>query len=183
MDGEVFMRGKLQYVYLLLFFAGLVAGILVVQCRNEETVSSVFNGYFLNQYASWKLDTERMLSYVGGYRIGQYALAVGCGMVKASALCIGGLIFLCGMVWGSVLSISVLRLGGKGLVICAAGIFPQIFFYLPAFGWIVFWIFQKGYSRKNYFLLSILGFFVLFLGIFTEVYLNPQILQQILRKI
>jgi hypothetical protein len=176
------MQEKLQYVYLSLFLTGLLVGILLVQWQDKEIVSSVFSEYFLNQYASWKIDEKRLLSYIGGYRIRQYLLVIGCGLVKCAAACMGLLLFLLGMVCGSVLSISVLRLGMKGLLICIAGTLPQIIFYLPAYGWGLCWIFQNGYRKRNYLLLTFIGFFVLFLGVLCEVYLNPQILKQILQK-
>ena len=59
----------------------------------------------------------------------------------------------------------------------------QLFFYVPAFGWMLMWFWQNGYSRKKYLLLSGIGFFFLFFGMVAEVYLNPMILQHILRKL
>lgn len=81
-----------------------------------------------------------------------------------------------------MISVSTVRLGLKGVLICVAGVIPQILFYLPAFGWMLLWIWNGGSSRKKYWFFVCAGFFFLLSGIVTEVYLNPLLLQQILRK-
>lgn len=168
---------------LILFFAGLLAGILFVQTLDESGYGGIFSQYFLSQYASLRIDYRRLLRYVGGYRLSQYAVLVCCMMLPAAPMILGGLLFLLGMTWGTLISISTVRLGLKGVLICVTGILPQIFFYVPAFGWVLLWFFRRGSSRKKYLFLALVGFFFLVFGIVTEVYLNPLILQQILRKI
>lgn len=184
------MRETLRYknpirasVYLVLFFAGLLTGIAVVQMQESVALSGIFSEYFLNQYASLKIDGGRLFRYVGSFRMGQYALLVCCGALTAAPVVMGALLFGFGMTWGTMLSVSSLRLGLKGVLLCVVGVLPQIFFYLPAFGWVLLWLLHQGCSRKKYFLLTALGFFFLFFGIMAEVYLNPLILQQILRKL
>lgn len=167
----------------ILLFAGVFAGTALVQTQKDSAFAGIFSEYFLNQYAMLQIDYGRMLRYVGSCRIGQYAFAICCGAVSGAALLLGILTFLLGMTWGTVVSISTLRLGLKGVLICVLGIFPQILFYIPAFGWVVMWIRRKGNNRKKYILLAVAGIFFLLFGILAEVYVNPRILQQFLRKI
>lgn len=168
---------------LVLFFAGLLAGILFVQTLDDSGYAGIFSEYFLSQYASLRIDHKRLLWYVGRYRISQYVFLICCMALPAAPMLLCGLLFLLGMTWGTLISVSTVRLGLKGVLICAAGILPQIFFYLPAFGWVLLWILRQGSSRKKYLFLALAGFFFLFFGLITEAYLNPLILQQILRKI
>ncbi len=168
---------------LILFFAGILAGILFVQSQKESVFAGIFSEYFLNQYASLKMDYQRLFRYVGGYRCGQYLFLVCLGTLPYAPLLFGGLLFLLGMSWGTMISLSTIRLGFKGVLICVFGIVPQLFFYVTAFGWMLMWFWQNGYSRKKYLLLSGSGFFFLFFGMVAEVYLNPMILQHILRKL
>ena len=167
---------------LILFFAGLLAGILFVQTLSDDSFAGIFSEYFLNQYASLEIDGQRLFRYVGGYRCSQYVLLVCCGAVPAAPVLVGAFLFFLGMTWGTMISISTVRLGLKGVLICVAGVVPQILFYLPAFGWILLWIWNGGSSRKKYWFLVGTGVFFLLFGIVTEVYLNPLLLQQILRK-
>lgn len=169
-------------IYLILFFAGLLTGIIFVQGQKNTAFAGIFSEYFLNQYASLRIDYEKLLRYVVNCRCGQYALLVCCGALAVAPFLFGMLIFVFGMTWGSMISISTVRLGLKGVVICVAGVIPQLLFYAPAFGWLLLWIWRHGNNRKKYFFLAAAGFFFLFLGIITEVYINPLILQQILRK-
>ena len=107
---------------------------------------------------------------------------LGLGAFFAAPFFFGGALFLLGMTWGTMISISTVRLGLKGVILCVAGVIPQIFFYIPAFGWMLLWVWKQGNNRKKYLFLGMIGFFFLVFGIVTEVYLNPLILQQILRK-
>lgn len=168
--------------YLVLFFCGILAGVVFVQTQKDSAFAGIFSEYFLNQYASLPIDFPKLFRYVGSCRLGQYAILVCCGSMVCAPLICGGIVFALGMTWGTVISISTLRLGLKGVLICAAGVIPQIFFYVPAFGWILLWILKEGSSRRKYLFLAAAGLFFLFFGIVAEVYLNPRFLQQILRK-
>ena len=169
--------------YLMFFFCGILAGVAVVQVQNSAALAGISSEYFLNQYANLRIDSGKLLSYVGRYRCGQYFLAVCCGVLPVAPAVFAGLVFLLGMAWGTALSISAVRLGLAGILICAAGIFPQFFFYLPAFGWVLLWTMYGGRNRKRYFCLIVAGFFFLLFGIGTEAGVNPLILQQVLSKI
>lgn len=168
--------------YLILFFCGILAGVVFVQAQKNSAFAGIFSEYFLNQYASLQIDYEKLFRYVGSCRLGQYALLVCCGGLAGAPLICGGVIWILGMTWGTVISISTLRLGLKGVLICVIGVIPQMFFYIPAFGWIFLWILKRGSSRRKYLFLAAAGLFFLFFGIVAEVYLNPRFLQQILRK-
>ncbi len=167
---------------LFLFFAGILAGVLFVQMQKDDSFAGIFSEYFLNQYASLPIDYKKLFRYVGGYRCSQYGLMLGLGAFFAAPFFFGGALFLLGMTWGTMISISTVRLGLKGVILCVAGVIPQIFFYIPAFGWMLLWVWKQGNNRKKYLFLGMIGFFFLVFGIVTEVYLNPLILQQILRK-
>ena len=68
-------------------------------------------------------------------------------------------------------------------VICVAGLLPQVFFYLPAFGWMILWVICGGNNRKKYLMLGAVGGLFLLFVILTEACVNPAILRQILGKI
>lgn len=167
---------------LLLFFAGILSGILFVHTLNDDFFAGIFSEYFLSQYAALEIDGRKLFRYVGSYRCAQYALVTCCGAVAAAPVLLGIFLFFLGMTWGTMISVSTVCLGLKGVLICVAGVIPQILFYLPAFGWLLLWFWNGGSSRKKYIFFAGAGFFFLLSGIVTEVYLNPLLLQQILRK-
>lgn len=87
------------------------------------------------------------------------------------------------MIWGSVLSISTLQLGFLRNCDLRGRFAPQVFFYLPAFGWMILWVICGGNNRKKYLMLGAVGGLFLLFGILTEACVNPAILRQILGKI
>ncbi len=169
-------------VCMTLFFVGMLGGILLVQGQEDTVFAGIFSEYFLNQYASLKLDYEKLFGYIGSYRSGQYALFVCCGALALAPYLLGIFICFLGMSWGTMISVSTIRLGMKGVLLCVVGIVPQILFYIVAFGWVFLWVWKRGSSRKKYLFLVAAGFFFLMFGIAAEVYINPLILQQLLRK-
>ena len=181
--GGLFMRGWVNDRYLLLLFAGLILGVVLVQTCQKSMLTGIFGTYFLSQYANLKIDTLRLLKYTGSYRAGQYLFVVCCGAMPMAPAVMGVLLLVLGMVMGTMLSISTIQLGIKGILICVAGVLPQIFFYLPAFGWVLLWITYHGNSRKKYLFLAAAGSLFLLFGILSETCINPPLLQQLLRKI
>lgn len=167
----------------MIFFAGIIAGVLIAQTKATTADTGLFGEYFLNQYASLSVNIEKLFLYIGGYRISQYLAVVCAGFLPLAPAILTGLIFLTGMLWGTMAGISVIQLGGKGLMICVAGLFPQILFYIPAFGWVILWTSCGGSNRKKYVFLAALGLFFLFFGVACEAALNPGLVRQILRKI
>ncbi len=165
-----------------LFFAGLLLGILWVQ-TSRFSVEGIFCAIFLNQYASLQLDRGKLMIYIGRYRLGQYLFLVCCGGLSFAPVILYMVMLFLGFVCGSVLGVSTVQLGIQGILICAIGVVPQIFFYLLAYGWVFLWVMQKGRSKRRYLLLALAGLCVLMAGIMTESYLNPLLLQQFLRKI
>lgn len=165
-----------------LYFAGLLLGVFWVQA-GTVSFEGIWGTYFLSQYAGLSIDRSRLLGYVGRYRLGQYLLLVCCGALTFAPVVFYFLMIVLGFVCGSVLGVSTLQMGAKGIFICVVGVIPQIFFYLPAYGWVLLWVMKRGRSRKRYLLLSVVGFLALLMGIWAEGCLNPLILQQFLRKI
>ena len=159
----------------MIFFVGIIAGVLIAQTKATTADTGLFSEYFLNQYASLSVNIEKLFLYIGGYRISQYLAVVCAGFLPLAPAILTGLLFLTG--------ISVIQLGGKGLMICVAGLFPQILFYVPAFGWVILWTSCGGSNRKKYVFLAALGLFFLFFGVACEAALNPGLVRQILRKI
>ena len=104
----------------MIFFAGIIAGVLIAQTKATTADTGLFSEYFLNQYASLSVNIEKLFLYIGGYRISQYLAVVCAGFLPLAPAILTGLIFLTGMLWGTMAGISVIQLGGKGLMICVA---------------------------------------------------------------
>ena len=82
----VYRKGISPGTCLILFFAGLLAGILFVQTLDESSFAGIFSEYFLNQYASLHIEYRKLLKL--------------CGRIPFWTVCVSGL--LCGAPGGSV---------------------------------------------------------------------------------
>ena len=111
--------------YLMFFFCGILAGVAVVQVQNSAVLAGIFSEYFLNQYANLRIDSGKLLSYVGRYRCGQYFLAVCCGGLPVAPAVCAGLVFLLGMAWGTAVRICVVRPGRAGSRVGGAGVLRE----------------------------------------------------------
>ncbi|RHO82442.1 hypothetical protein DW058_08620 [Clostridiaceae bacterium AF42-6] len=98
----------------MVFFAGIIAGVLIAQTKATTADTGLFSEYFLNQYASLSVNIEKLFLYIGGYRISQYLAVVCAGFLPLAPAILTGLLFLTGMLWGTMAGISVIQLGGKG---------------------------------------------------------------------
>lgn len=176
------MNRRMKERYLALLFAGLTAGAVLVQLGKEQVLPGIFGSYFLSQYAVMQIDMIKLLRWIGEYRMGQYLLVVCCGTIPMASLALGILIVILGMSIGTMLSISTVELGIRGILLCAVGMLPQLFFYLPAFGWVILWVENQGRNRKKYGFLIAAGAIFLLFGILCETWINPILIQQILRK-
>lgn len=108
---------------------------------------------------------------------------MGAGIIPAAPIWMGFLLFLLGMIWGSVLSISTLQLGFRGIVICVAGPAASGLFLSSGIRMDDSVVICGGSNRKKYLMLGAVGGLFLLFGILTEACVNPAILRQILGKI
>ncbi len=86
-----------------------------------------------------------------------------------------------GIALGSILSIALLRYGGKGVLLLLLCSFPQYIFYLPA--WIV--TFRLSVSRRiterRFFLQLFVLEMVVLIGCFFESFINSMILSKVIK--
>ena len=91
-------------------------------------------------------------------------------------------LFLLGFGGGAFIVSAVLQLGGKGILLCVAGIFPQMVFYGMMYGILfLYWFrYPKGeWNRMKWICCAIL--FVL--GLTVEIYINPIIVKVVVRML
>lgn len=179
-----------------LFMAGLVIGIVLpdILWRMEWHQQTLSTMYLLRTFAAGSEDQTEYLLQVVKMRGSVYLLGMGCGIsVFGVPFAVAGSVYL-GMKLGLLLTMSVLQFGLQGGLVGAGLLFPQYLFYIPS----VFYLCDQSYrqsmkiwknkgmitgSVSRYFLQDILcGIFYL-LGMLTEVYCNPIVLEWLLEKV
>ena len=167
-----------KHHFVIMYMLGFLCGILYANfiARNYITMTGIFHEYFLNQYVQTKIVVGDYLVYLLKWRIlpfGAVAL-VGCTRLRKPG------VVMC-LIWtgfsGGVLAVAaVLRMGAKGMLLCVAGIFPQLMFYILAYAMLLWYLYQYPESRwngtKTIFVTTMLG-----AGLLTEIYVNPGIVR------
>lgn len=192
---------KNGYYLLYLFIMGLFLGIMLVNIRHDFWIQEdgLLNTTMLEQLKACEFNGSYLLGYIMKHRI---TVVFVIGMLASTMI---GLPIVCGYVCylglsaGCILSVAVIRYGIRGLFFMAASIFPQAFFFIPAYFMLFNWGLEcnrslygkvgmmEGYptSGKQFFLkcgIRLLGILlIVMIGCVLESYVNPQIVHFILK--
>ena len=186
-----------RFPVLPIFFAGLVAGIFVMNVGRGVLLENtgLFDEYTLYNMKYMTVDNNALFSYVFRERIfGFLALAVLSTTYLGLVVCVGTVVWY-GMSTGAFLSALTLRYGIKGIFLAVAAIFPHYLVYVPAMLALLGWcenLYRGIYHRTinleedKTFLLRKLAYLAAVLlaagvGCLLEAYVNPYILLSYLK--
>lgn len=175
------------------FCVGMLAGILTVSIGRsvflEET--GLFDKYILSGMKHMNVDNSALFYYVLRKRMVLILIAAVLATTYLGyAVCVGTAAW-CGMSVGTYITALVLRYGLKGLLLAAAGMFPQYLLFIPAVLLMLGWcegLYRGIYSRSSgteavgrSFVIKKLGWLgvigaVVAAGCFLESYVNPPLL-------
>lgn len=176
--------------FLFSLAGGLLAGIVYGCFFSAGYMEQVgfLSDAFLLDYLKKDIDGNRLFAY----------LLKGRGVSLFSVWLLGSsflgriLIYLV-LLWsgfsvGIYITAGLVKRGISGLGFCIAAVFPQMLFYIPAFGLILIQSFilsgkqEMGKERVlRYSIILFVSFLLLFLGVLMESYVNPAILKKILK--
>ena len=198
-------RGKRIRHFVLLLLAGMVTGILLVGWKKQSFLGT--GGFLAAETMSKMRDLiadERTLSSGKEFRrfvLFQRLKQVLLPMVLSTTYLGLAVSYLfawdLGLAFGMFLASAVVRYGAKGILLQLTILFPHSFFYLPAFLGTFLWC--ENTCREIYFSsekdlfknrekqvkkgLQLAGILALLLaGCFAESYLNPPLLEKLLRN-
>lgn len=173
-------RSKKQL--LLYYMAGFLIGILYANMigENNPDTSGIFQEYFLRQYTQTEIDGKEYLFYLLQIRLFPLSLLViaGCSRFKSCAAAI--FLLWTGFSGGIVAVAAVLNLGIKGMLLCLAGMFPHMIAYGFAYAILLLYLYSYPQIRWNAWKSAAAGGMFL-VGIFTEAYVNPDIMKIFIR--
>ena len=175
-----------------IFFAGVVAGVLVMNIGKSILLENtgLFDEYTLYNMKYMTVDSNALFSYVFRERILKFlAIAVLSTTYLGLAVCVGAVAWY-GMSAGAFLSALVIRYGIKGGFLALVAMFPHYLIYIPAFLALLGWcenLYRGIYNRsvnfsedKAYLPKKLVKLAAIFLTVtvacFLEAYVNPYIL-------
>lgn len=189
------------YNIVYLFTIGLFLGILIVNIGYDTWIreGSLLGTDMISRLKNSIPDGGSLFGYVLKHRLFTVCLLglLATTMVGLPAVC--GYVCYMGLSAGCLLSVAVIRYGIRGLFLMAAGVFPQGILLIPGYAALFLWTvgvnrmlysrgtspeYYGGYGRRSYLKkgLQMAGILVVvLLGCLLESYVNPQILQYVLK--
>jgi len=169
---------------LVLFMLGFFAGIIYVNifARNYMVSIGIFSDYFLEQYSKNMLHTEAYLWHVIRIRI--FPVIVLGVLAGTTYKKLAGSIYILwtGLLGGMLLTTAVLKLGVKGILLCLIGVLPHFICYVSAYAMILIYMITYPDVRWNGSKTISMIIFML-LGIITECYINPVLMDIFMRNL
>lgn len=163
---------------LLYYMAGFFAGILYANVAGKEYLDTagIFREYFLRQYMQVEIDVKEYLFYLLQIRLLPFSAvaAAGCTRFKSQTAVLT--LLWTGFCGGLVAVVAVLCLGMKGMLICIAGMFPQMIAYVFSYAILLTYLYVYPEIKWNV-CKSVFAGGMLLIGIVTEAYVNPHVVK------
>ena len=179
---------KVRFLFSFLggLFAGIIYGWLFAPGYMEQ-VGFLSDAFLLN-YLKRDIDGNHLFGYLFKGR----SISLFFVWILGSSFLGGALIYLV-LLWsgfsvGLYLMAGLVKRGISGLGFCIAAVFPQMLFYIPAFGLVLIQAFVLSGKREmgkervlRYGIILFVSFLLLFMGVLMESYVNPAILKKLLK--
>ncbi|MCI8896953.1 MAG: hypothetical protein HFI58_01215 [Lachnospiraceae bacterium] len=192
---------KNGYYIVYLFTIGLFLGILIVNLGYDTWIGegSLLGTDMILRLKNSIPDGNGLFGYVLKHRMFTVCLLglLATTMIGLPAVC--GYVCYMGLSAGCLLSVAVIRYGIRGLFLMAAGIFPQGILLIPGYAALFLWAvgvnrmlyahgmgreYYGGYGRQSYLKkgMQMAGIIaVIIVGCILESYVNPKMLQFVLK--
>lgn len=162
------------------FIIGIVYGNLV--SKNYIMSMGIFNTYFLEQYRQTDIQTTEYVWYIVRIRLTTlFGVIIG-GITKLRRVVMYAFLLWTCFLGGILLTSAVMKMGVKGLMLCLIGVIPQAAFYICGYLILIWNILTYPMNRWNL-SKTICLILCLMLGILTECYVNPVIMQMFLQTL
>lgn len=174
---------------------GFLVGILFTNIFGKAYILGVglLGEYFLLHFRYTQINYSRLLSYVFQERIKWFLIVSILGITNIAIPVIGAVFVWLGFSSGVLLSVSILKFGIKGIIICLSAVFPQFLIYIPVYLIYSDKLLDMKLTNKNtawrkqrvmqYVLFLLIGVLVMMIGVVLETYVNPIILKQVLQLV
>ena len=166
------------------FLACFLIGIVLANMIGADSFRQIggLTQYYLKQFQYADIQPQELLWHVGCNRLFLFLTLFMLGMIVKGNLVHVLFVAWSGFAYGYFCVLSISALGTKGFLLCLVALFPQFFAYVPAYLGLVQMSGHRrtytGWRRAAWIILLLL---VLIVGILLESYINPLILQKVLK--
>ena len=179
---HTWILGKLFMFFLL----GLVTGILFVNVsyHYRSSEADIFGYYLVDQLKNHNIISKEYLMYLIPYRGRFWLASIIIGMSKYAKYFVLLCVVISGFLAGSLSCAILVQQGMKAMVFIILANLPQCICYSIASMLLFVWIYQRNETVhlankaivKSYASVAWLSFVIYFVGIFSEAYINPYVL-------
>jgi hypothetical protein len=171
-------------VFLLFYLSGFFVGIIFANTISKELILSmgIFDENFLNQYFHIDLNESQYFIYLLKTRLIPMLFLVLVGTTKFRKIMVSLMVIWTGLLNGIVISAGVLCCGFLGAVLVMCSLLPHMLFYFVGYGALLWNIYRYPKLQLNIMKLMLI-FMVVTIGILTECYLNPSLVQMFIKTI
>ncbi|MCI5479858.1 MAG: stage II sporulation protein M [Lachnospiraceae bacterium] len=184
--------------FLLFFMTGFIPGVLFACMTGKQYMeyAGIISEYYMNRYKYMEIVKEQLFLYLMKERMVPMLFLLLMSLTAYGKAAVYLALLWMGISFGILWTLSVLKFGAVGFLICAAGMLPQYLFYVPAFLMLAFQI-RRGaiyevlrsgrYAgmQKGAFVGNVLQYFVVFIllvaGIILETWVSPELLKLVLK--
>lgn len=170
-------RWDIRKILISLLLTGFVGGIIYGNLFAKEYILSlgIFSEYFLEQYSGVSLNTEEYIWYVVRMRTTPIIFLVLACCTKYKKIIAGLFVVWTGFSFGLILTTAVLKLKIQGIILCLISILPHFVPYIA--GYLMVILYYICYPNSKWTGAKTISFILfLLLGIITECYINPVIM-------
>ena len=166
------------------FLACFLVGIVLANLLGADSFQK--NGsltrYYLKQFQYTDIQSQELLWHVGCNRVVLFLGLLVFGTIPKGKLIHVLFVAWSGFAYGYFCVITISAFGAKGLLLCLLALFPQFLAYVPAyFGLVRLAEHRREHAGWRGMVAIVLLLAVLIVGILLESYINPLILQKILK--
>ena len=173
-------KNKNQLLMILLvvgFFIGVIYENIIF--KKNFVTTEIFSKSNLQRFLQTDVIAEKYFWYVIKDRVFSLLLICVLSCVKWKKLFVSLCLILIGFFAGTFCVASVLYLGIKGILLCIAGLFPQMLFYGFLYG--MLFIYWFHYPARQWNRTKTLFIFILFIiGLVLEIYVNPLVVKYVI---
>ena len=158
--------------------AGFLAGILYANVLAADEIAGIgiFQEYFLGRFSGVEILSADYIWYIARIRAVPLFLLAALGPTKLRKASAAVFLAWTGFSLGLIMTAAVLKMGGKGLVLCLIALTPHLFFYAAGYLILLWYLFRYPEVRWNLSKTVCMAFLIL-TGFLLECYVNPVLMQ------
>ena len=177
---DLSVRQQLFLIFLACFLLGIVGANIFIAEGFQGSGS--LTRYFLKQFQYTQINFYEVLWNVCVNRLGIFLFLSAVGLMRGGKWFYMGFAAWSGFAYGYFCVLAISAFGSGGVLLCMVALLPQFICYIPVYlGLVMLCVQQRRKDLWRGMAVRLVLFFILCVGMLLESYVNPMILQKMLK--